>query len=126
MSNSSNSGVSTLVTSAAVDHVRLSYRYLNDGDVEGYASLLSENVVIAHPGLAPIRGARAAEEARRALPWKHGKLTLHTVFGNESTIVALGVVDTENSRDDFADDDVAFDEAPGGTRLEINVQPLER
>ncbi|MEU6024676.1 nuclear transport factor 2 family protein [Micromonospora sp. NPDC047134] len=39
-------------TAVGVDHVRLSYHYLNIGDIDGYGSLLDENVQVQRPDMA--------------------------------------------------------------------------
>ncbi|MFH8800961.1 nuclear transport factor 2 family protein [Streptomyces sp. NPDC017936] len=51
--------VSGAVTAAGVDHVRLSYHYLDTGDIDGYASLLADDVHVARPD-APHRTGREA------------------------------------------------------------------
>ncbi|MHC3455307.1 nuclear transport factor 2 family protein [Streptomyces prasinus] len=51
--------VSGAVTAAGVDHVRLSYHYLDIGDIDGYASLLADDVHVARPD-APHRTGREA------------------------------------------------------------------
>jgi len=43
---------STAATAAGVDHVRLSYHYLNIGDIDGYGSLLDEHVQVQRPDMA--------------------------------------------------------------------------
>ncbi|MCD0449350.1 nuclear transport factor 2 family protein [Actinocorallia sp. API 0066] len=40
---------SAAATAAGVDHVLLSYRYLDEGDTDAYASLFTENPQIHHP-----------------------------------------------------------------------------
>ncbi|WP_428965193.1 nuclear transport factor 2 family protein [Micromonospora fluostatini] len=47
---------STAVTAAGVDHVRLSYHYLDTGDIDAYGSLLDEHVQVRRPDLAQGRG----------------------------------------------------------------------
>ncbi|WP_430789495.1 nuclear transport factor 2 family protein [Actinoplanes sp. G11-F43] len=41
----------TATTAAGVDHVRLSYHYLDTGDFDGYASLLDEHVRVQRPDM---------------------------------------------------------------------------
>ncbi|WDZ83443.1 nuclear transport factor 2 family protein [Micromonospora cathayae] len=43
---------SAAVTAAGVDHVRLSYHYLDIGDIDAYGSLLDEHVQVRRPDLA--------------------------------------------------------------------------
>lgn len=68
---------STAVTEAGADHVRLSYQYLDEGDLDAYGSLLADDVRLDLPGTAPGRGR---EEVLRALggapPGRHEVLEL--------------------------------------------------
>jgi ketosteroid isomerase-like protein len=45
-------------TEAGLDHVRLSYLYRDDGDLDGFGSLLHEDVLVTRPD-APQRRGRA-------------------------------------------------------------------
>jgi hypothetical protein len=47
---------SAVATAAGVDHVRLSYHYLDIGDIDAYGSLLDEHVQVRRPDLAQGRG----------------------------------------------------------------------
>jgi ketosteroid isomerase-like protein len=40
---------SAAVTAAGLDHVRLSYQYLDSGDIDGFGSLLDEDVQVTRP-----------------------------------------------------------------------------
>ncbi|WP_190394167.1 nuclear transport factor 2 family protein [Nocardiopsis quinghaiensis] len=91
------------VNAAAVDHVHLTYHYLNKRDFDGYASFLAENVRTTYPGLEPVRGTSATEEVQRSALGDDRTHVLRKVFGDESTVVALGVLDTGTSLEDFAD-----------------------
>lgn len=51
--------VSGAVTAAGIDHVRLSYHYLDVGDIDGYGSLLADDIQVARPD-APLRAGREA------------------------------------------------------------------
>lgn len=46
-------------TEAGLDHIRLSYLYRDDGDLDGFGSLLHEDVQVIRPD-APQRRGRAA------------------------------------------------------------------
>lgn len=54
------------MTSVAMDHVRLSYCYLDDGDVDGYCSLFAEQAVLRQPGTTPVTGRAELERVERA------------------------------------------------------------
>ncbi|MCB5163528.1 nuclear transport factor 2 family protein [Streptomyces bambusae] len=45
-----------MVTAAGVEHVRLAYHYLDTGDVDGYGSLLDEDVELCRPDAPPGHG----------------------------------------------------------------------
>ncbi|MET9119508.1 nuclear transport factor 2 family protein [Streptomyces longwoodensis] len=49
--------VSGAVTAAGIDHVRLSYHYLDIGDIDGYGSLLADDIRVVRPD-APLRAGR--------------------------------------------------------------------
>lgn len=46
----------TPVTAMGIEHVRLSYLYLDRGDIDGYLSLLHSDVCLLLPGEGEIRG----------------------------------------------------------------------
>lgn len=48
--------VGRALVSAVVDHVRLGYAYLDEGDLDGYGSLLADDAWLARPGLPVITG----------------------------------------------------------------------
>lgn len=81
---------SAALTAAGVDHVRLSYHYLDSHDVEGYLSLLSEKVQIRYPGAVFMRGHEQAASFHRAQSRMQGTHTLYQVFGQASHVVAIG------------------------------------
>jgi hypothetical protein len=47
---------SPAVTATGVDHVRLAYDYLDSDDLDGYGSLLDEDVALDRPDAPPGRG----------------------------------------------------------------------
>ncbi|MFC8364224.1 nuclear transport factor 2 family protein [Streptomyces griseorubiginosus] len=49
--------ISGAVTAAGIDHVRLSYHYLDIGDIDGYGSLLADDIRVVRPD-APLRAGR--------------------------------------------------------------------
>lgn len=76
------------ITAAGIDHVRLSYHYLDLGDTDGYASLLDAAAVLYEPGHARVSGRVAVAESRR-LRWC-GAHQLHAVFAGEGRVAAVG------------------------------------
>ncbi|MEU5263754.1 nuclear transport factor 2 family protein [Amycolatopsis sp. NPDC021455] len=73
-----------------IDHVRLSYHYLDIGDLDGYGSLFTADAVLHFPGMAPIKGRRAIERFRAARsPAGH---TLQSVTVTHGEVVVNGVI----------------------------------
>ncbi|WP_285733071.1 nuclear transport factor 2 family protein [Nocardiopsis sp. ATB16-24] len=90
---------SAALTAAGVDHVRLSYHYLDSRDVEGYLSLLSERVWIRYPDADPVHGHAQAAEFHGTQSRLSGTHTLYQVFGQASHIVAIGrLIRTSSAR----------------------------
>jgi hypothetical protein len=82
------------VASAAVDHVRLGYHYLDVGDIDGYLSLCDEHVELRSPGSVPVRGREALERFEQRHRAAAGAVR-HTVFdivGSGRMVVAIGQV----------------------------------
>ena len=76
---------------AAIDHVRLSYCYLDEGDLDAYCSLFTEHVVLLQPGARPVSGRaeleRVARKHRAATPVRH---QVYEVFGSGRRVAAVG------------------------------------
>ncbi|MFI9835009.1 nuclear transport factor 2 family protein [Streptomyces sp. NPDC051913] len=81
---------SPAATSAGVQHVLLTYHYEDVGDLEGYASLLTDDVMFDHPGAPPARGRNAVLSAHTAQATLHTQHELITVVAEEGTVVVLG------------------------------------
>ncbi len=79
---------SSAVAAAGLDHVRLSYHYLDRGDLDGYASLLDPGVVLDEPGHERVRGQGAVAELRRSRG--HGEHDVHDVFAAGGRVAAVG------------------------------------
>jgi ketosteroid isomerase-like protein len=78
------------VTGAAVDHVLLSYLYLDEGNLDAYASLLDEDVQLRWPG-RPTRSGRAAVLAALAgSAGARGQHRLYQVIANGDCVAAIG------------------------------------
>ncbi|MEV6874253.1 nuclear transport factor 2 family protein [Amycolatopsis sp. NPDC051128] len=74
-----------------LEHVRLSYDYLNRGDTDGYASLLDTAVRLDQPGQEPIRGRRAAERLAAVRQLRGtGEHIVHDVFASGGRVAATG------------------------------------
>ncbi|HET9143723.1 nuclear transport factor 2 family protein [Actinophytocola sp.] len=81
----------TELVATAVDHVRLSYHYLDRGDVDGYCSLFTERAVVRQPGSCQVIGR---EELERVEVSRRGtrfvRHAVREVFGAGRRVAALG------------------------------------
>ncbi|MFI9387409.1 nuclear transport factor 2 family protein [Kutzneria sp. NPDC052558] len=78
---------SAATTAAGLDHVRLSYAYLDEGEWDAYTSVLDEDMAVYGIGAGPALG-RA--EAVRAVGGLAGRHEVHQVIGSGSCVVAIG------------------------------------
>ncbi len=95
---------STATTAAGTDHVRLSYLYLDAGDLDAYASLLDEAIQLTDPEFPPTRGR--TEATRRAAD-TDGSHQLVRIVAEGDCVVAVGRYTARNTVPpriyDFAD-----------------------
>jgi ketosteroid isomerase-like protein len=78
------------VTEAGIDHVCLSYIYLDQGDIDGYLSLLAADVSLHLPRQQEIKG-REQVGAFQACPDRPvGEHVIQEVIGSGDRIVAEG------------------------------------
>jgi hypothetical protein len=77
-----------IVSAVGVDHVRLAYGYLDQGDADGYASLLDAGAVLEEPGRAPVCGRQAVAGARRARG--RGEHDVRHVIAAGGRVAAIG------------------------------------
>jgi ketosteroid isomerase-like protein len=80
---------STGYTAAAIDHARLSYEYLDAGEIDAYGSLFAEDVVLRWPGRPALRG-RPALERFRADQTRSCRHAVTNVFGAGRNVAAQG------------------------------------
>jgi ketosteroid isomerase-like protein len=78
------------LTAAAIDNVRLSYLYLDTGDIDGYSSLFHPDAVLRHPGSRPVRGHAQLEIAARQPPHGAGAHTIQRLFAAGDHVAAIG------------------------------------
>jgi len=80
-------------TSSAVglEHVWLSYDYLNRGDIDGYASLLDADARLYRPGHQPVLGRASIERLADARQLRGpGRHIVHDVFASDGRVAAMG------------------------------------
>jgi ketosteroid isomerase-like protein len=79
------------LTSVGMDHVRLSYSYLDDGDVDAYCSLFTEQAVLRQPGKNPVNGRDELERHERARQASRSvRHSIVDVFGSGRKVAAVG------------------------------------
>jgi hypothetical protein len=81
-------GHGSVVTAMGVEHVRLSYDYLDRGDADGYASLLDPGMVLDEPGRERVRGRGAVAGPRRLRG--SGTHDVQDVFAADGRVTAIG------------------------------------
>jgi ketosteroid isomerase-like protein len=81
---------SSATTAFAVAHVRLSYEYLDAGDLDGYASLLHEHVQVKRPDAPDAHGRPEVLRLMAPLSGPPGKHHLYKVIADGDCVAALG------------------------------------
>ena len=74
---------------AGIEHVRLSYGYLDRGDIDGFGSLLAPDAVLLRPGGRDVRG-RAAIERWLASSGARGTSTVFAVYATGGNVIVVG------------------------------------
>ena len=80
----------TAATSAGVDHVRLSYVYLDAGDLDGYGSLLDEHAQVRRPDTPQSKGRAQIIRIHAAIAGPPTRHVLHRVVADGDSVVAFG------------------------------------
>jgi hypothetical protein len=78
------------VTAAAVDHVLLSYLYLDEGDLDGYGSLLADDVRMTRPDLPCVVGRDSVVAQMAGIAGPPGRHRLYRVIANGDCVAAEG------------------------------------
>ncbi|WP_027344913.1 nuclear transport factor 2 family protein [Hamadaea tsunoensis] len=82
---------SAAVAAIGIDHARLSYAYLNNGDIDSYVSLFEPDAVVRSPEAEPIRGRAALEVARTAdAPGTRARYLTQSVFASGNRVAVTG------------------------------------
>jgi hypothetical protein len=77
-------------TGIGIDHIRLSYHYLDAGDLEDYGSLLADTARLRHPGASPAHGRGQVLRLQAATLAGSGRHTLFRVYGEGDDITVVG------------------------------------
>ena len=82
---------SAVVAGVGVEHVRLSYDYLDRGDIDGFGSLLAPEAVLLRPGGHVVRGRADIERwLASRVPGTSGNSTVSVVFATDDNVIAIG------------------------------------
>ena len=82
---------SAAVAAIGLDHTRLSYAYLNCGDIDAYASLFHDDVVVRRPDATTIHGRDALEHMQTCGNDRPpGRYVVHHVFASDRRVAATG------------------------------------
>lgn len=77
-------------TGIGIDHIRLSYHYLDTGAMEEYGSLLAETAQLRHPGAPAAHGREQVLRFQAATLAGVGRHTLSRVFGEGDNVSVIG------------------------------------
>jgi ketosteroid isomerase-like protein len=83
---------SSMVTAAAVDHVRLSYLYLDEGNLDAFGSLLDDDVQVKHPDAPEAHSRTEVLDLMATLAGPPGHHELHKVIASGDCVAAMGHV----------------------------------
>jgi ketosteroid isomerase-like protein len=83
---------SAMVTAAAVDHVRLSYLYLDEGNLDAFGSLLDDDVQVKHPDAPEAHSRTEVLDLMAGLAGPPGHHELHKVIASGDCVAAMGHV----------------------------------
>jgi hypothetical protein len=78
------------ITSIGVDHVRLSYDYLDAGDIDAYGSLLDDNVQVRRPDAVQSQGRVQVLRLHAEVTGPPGRHMLDLIIADEDSVVVLG------------------------------------
>lgn len=81
---------STAATAAGVDHVRLSYHYLDTGDIDAYGSLLDEHVQVCRPDMARGFGRAEVMQAHAELAGPPARHEIYKVIADGDGVAVTG------------------------------------
>lgn len=89
------------VTAAGIDHVRLSYVYLDQGDLDGYGSMFAPDAELIRPDEQVLRGQAQIEAYRSTRAG--GRHTLDEIFAVDGKVAVTGRLVQRGREIGFAD-----------------------
>jgi ketosteroid isomerase-like protein len=78
------------ITSIGVDHVRLSYDYLDAGNLDAYGSLLDDDVQVRRPDAGQGRGRVQVQQLHAEVTGPPGRHLLDQIIADGDSIVVTG------------------------------------
>lgn len=99
---------SRAVTASGVEHIRLSYDYLERDDIDGYGSLLDENVVLDRPDAPPGRGRAAVTRMLMDRVVPRARHAIDRIVADGDQVVVVGSLSQEPGPTTRAVEQIAF------------------
>lgn len=94
---------SDVVTTVGVEHVRLSYEYLDRRDLDGYGSLFDAEAELCSPACGVVRGRAEIESYQAERAVHGGRHVVEEVFSAPGRVVVVGRVTGAGREVEFVD-----------------------
>ncbi|MEU4442436.1 nuclear transport factor 2 family protein [Actinosynnema sp. NPDC050801] len=92
-----------VVTTVGVEHVRLSYEYLDRRDMDGYGSLFDADAELRAPGAGVVRGRARIESYQAERAVDGDRHVVEEVFSAPGRVVVVGRVTGAGRELEFVD-----------------------
>ena len=92
-----------VVTTVGVEHVRLSYEYLDRRDLDGYGSLFDAEAELRSPVVGVVRGRAEIESYQAERAVDGGQHVVEEVFSAPGRVVVVGRVTGPGREVEFVD-----------------------
>ncbi|MEO5878286.1 MAG: nuclear transport factor 2 family protein [Streptosporangiaceae bacterium] len=94
---------SAAATGAGIDHVRLSYEYLDEGDLDAYGSLFDEHALVSHPAVPCVSGRRQVLDLHAELAGPPARHHIYKIIAEGGAVAVVGRFTRPPREIDFAD-----------------------
>ncbi|ROP35953.1 nuclear transport factor 2 family protein [Saccharothrix texasensis] len=95
--------VGDVVTTVGVEHVRLSYEYLDRRDMDGYGSLFDDEAELCSPVAGVVRGRAGIESYQAERAVDGGRHVVEEVIAAPGRVVVVGRVTGAGREVEFVD-----------------------